>query len=71
MKKEDLIKKVEDLRVEDFARHDYEFLISINPGDETPILQDQIDNWKNDSTKIETFKEIMIELIKTFHFKEA
>lgn len=64
MDERDLIKKIKKLKVEDFAKHDYKFLKTINPGDETPILQDQIDNWKNEHSRIETFKEMMIELIE-------
>lgn len=65
MDKKDLIEKIKNLNAEDFAKHDYEFLKSINPGDETPTIQDQITNWENEGARIETFKEMMVKLINS------
>lgn len=64
--KEVLIKKIRNLNAEDFAKHDYEFLKKINPGDESPTLLDQINEWKNEGARIDTFKEIMEEIIENF-----
>ena len=65
MERMKLIKKIENLNAKDFANFDYEFLKTINPGDETPNLQDQINNWKGEDAKISTFKGLMINIINS------
>jgi hypothetical protein len=63
--REELIKKIKNLKAEDFITFDYNYVLETesDPVNQNQVLADVREDWNDAEEKVDTFKALMLKIV--------